>query len=503
MKINAIFLHYIGKRIVTGLLVICLVAGMFPAQVFYGQAAEKPTFNIDFRICNASGHFARVDHATISDHGWTYNKEASVIGADNKFFQMSKEGLSYRSATSNWGNQANECITLDINVPETGVYDLKVITGKNNDAGLTDIYIDNQKIGQYDAYDTAGTSDACIMSDPLLVGEVELTKGLHQLKVQFVQRVEIRLAELQFFKKSGDIPSVEWDFSLCNPSGHLAAITHAKLSDHGWEYNEAASRPGDSPKFLQLKREELAYRAATALWSDPNKYITLDVNIPENGVYDLRLITGKNADSGKVDVFFDDQRVGQYDAYDSAATSDACSWSDMLDIGSVALKAGVHQLKFQVLNRLELRIKKVALYKTAELADFSIDFRSCLTEEHGADPMHATFSNHNWQFDKAGSDADGFQWAKMIDQGFAARYNWIAGAEGAKRVAFDFMVPESGYYDMDMVVGMNVDGAQFRTYIDGIRLDVKQNPSYPDRIFSYQAVGLYSVSRSLCQSKSV
>ena len=49
------------------------------------------------------------------------------------------------------------------------------------------------------------------------------------------------------------------------------------------------------------------------------------------------------------------------------------------------------------------------------------------------------------------------------------------------------MVPESGYYDMDMVVGMNVDGAQFRTYIDGIRLDVKQNPSYPDRIFSYQA----------------
>ena len=238
---------------------------------------------------------------------------------------------------------------------------------------------------------------------------------------------------------------------------------------------------------MQLKREELAYRAATALWSDPNKYITLDVNIPENGVYDLRLITGKNADSGKVDVFFDDQRVGQYDAYDSAATSDACSWSDMLDIGSVALKAGVHQLKFQVLNRLELRIKKVALYKTAELADFSIDFRSCLTEEHGADPMHATFSNHNWQFDKAGSDADGFQWAKMIDQGFAARYNWIAGAEGAKRVAFDFMVPESGYYDMDMVVGMNVDGAQFRTYIDGIRLDVKQNPSYPDRIFSYQA----------------
>lgn len=230
-----------------------------------------------------------------------------------------------------FGEKAGDYMTLKVNVPEEGDYIISGTMTRANDFGYAQHYMDGKKLGNpIDYYE-----GSLMVTPDTILGKVHLTAGDHELKIEMVDKT-------------------------ADSRGWLYALDTLTLqeyipeeSDTQWTYEgeemEVTSHPEGITPFAQyiFWQDSTAWGQHSQLTTKFNaegQSITLKLNAPKDGAYDLAVALGKAGDFGTFQFAVDGTNVGSpVDTYDPNLVH-----SGLITLGNLDLSAGDHELTITV-----------------------------------------------------------------------------------------------------------------------------------------------------------
>ena len=142
------------------------------------------------------------DHAKLESHGWAVNNSISTEAA---YFSRTLTDIGYVGRSTRWLTESEQRgIGFTIRVPESGYYDISVISGLHTDGGTTDFSLDGRQITTFTSEDTSITGDMQL-SEPIGLAKAYLTKGDHTVRFWLRRKYHIMLNQLIF--KPAQLPA--------------------------------------------------------------------------------------------------------------------------------------------------------------------------------------------------------------------------------------------------------------------------------------------------------
>ena len=490
-------LHRTWRRALSLLLAVCVLAGTAPMPSRAAGSREPveetgllESVIYDFTACQAEGHTLQdgggIDsetgaiHADLDSHDWELN-QAESTDSTRQSWAMGPSGFVSRAAQAIASAGQAQSLALNIQVPASGDYDLSVFTSLHQDGGVTEVYIDGEKLGSYDSYQ-ADAAELIPAEELSRIGRINLSQGAHVVEFRLIERFYIIPRKLVL---APAFDGFVVDFTECAILGHETqdfvnqsgwnTADHATLETHGWQINNDESQ---TSAYINRHLGRTGFLGYSPRWLQPGdssrepRYITFDVAIPKTGVYKVSLITGKHSIGGSTEFYVNGRMLGTYDSYDASITdhkdlalnSGNIRLDPPIEMGTALLTEGVNQVKFRLIWRNYIIPSRIIFTPVGESTE--LDFTACTASGHDADPMHATVADHGWAIDP--EKTAGIDQLAMSEYGIAARSDTDASAEKPAELGLTFRVPETGFYLPALVSAGADDGGRTQLLIDGV-----------------------------------
>ncbi len=234
------------------------------------------------------------------------------------------DGFTDDSGTTLDATAAGQFVTITLNVPQAGVYDVKVATKKYTTRGIVQLSIQGSNVGP--AEDQYSASEAWQELD---LGNVTLAAGNQQFK----------------FTTTGKNPSSSgftqaYDYIKLIPTASAPPKLTAQFETELPTIFNASVSSG--PAYRVIIWDGFTDDSGTTLDATAaGQFVTITLNVPQAGVYDVKVATKKYTTRGIVQLSIQGSNVGP--AEDQYSASEA--WQE-LDLGNVTLAAGNQQFKF-------------------------------------------------------------------------------------------------------------------------------------------------------------
>jgi hypothetical protein len=231
---------------------------------------------------------------------------------------VAKTGASDGNMRVYYSDAVSDYITLTVNAPQTDIYNIKAIIPKNNYRGIFQLSIDGNNVGSaYDAYNASLS-----FVEETLASNVSLTAGNHSFKFTVAGKNSSSL-DYQIALDTITLESVESTYEAED-------LTVAASSG---DTIQTVAKSGASDGNMLLFNADAV-----------SDYITLTVNAPQSGSYDIKAIIPKNSFRSIFQLSVDGNDVGSaYDAYNATLT-----FVEETLANNVSLTAGNHSFKFTV-----------------------------------------------------------------------------------------------------------------------------------------------------------
>ncbi|MBR2181779.1 MAG: hypothetical protein IJ949_07800, partial [Oscillospiraceae bacterium] len=360
------------KKILSFILALTLCIGLLPTFAFAATAEE---FVVDFTqvdseklTISSNKYYFKTDSSAAErvENGngvaWSILKEASAAVTSKDVVRFFPAGTD--AANDNHGLLLNlwpgnitggtNWVTVEFNVPNSGIYDVVIDSYKDSSAGYGIISIDNTHSSEEINFNLATGS---FVENIPVVSEVYLSKGNHQIKILATKAgvkngatygACIPVKNITFTPSSG---AVLYDFTndgagatLENPWAdypqYLYYNNGTAYAD-GWE---AIGKLSSISKGKQVRfRTDYLWLNATP--SNGRDTIVFNLTVPETSVYDIAITAAYWKENGVMDMYIGNKFIASgMDFYDGDAES-----QDAYEIVSVAkgiyLTEGVHQYK--------------------------------------------------------------------------------------------------------------------------------------------------------------
>ena len=233
-------------------------------------------------------------------------------------------GFTNGAGTTLDGTAAGQFVTITLNVPQAGVYDVKVATKKYTTRGIVQLSIQGSNVGP--AEDQYSASEAWQELD---LGNVTLAAGNQQFK----------------FTTTGKNPSSSgftqaYDYIKLIPISSASPKLTVQFEPEAPPVFNASVSSG--PTYRVFNWDGFTDDTGTTLDATAaGQFVTITLSIPQAGVYDVKVATKKYTTRGIVQLSIQGSNVGP--AEDQYSASEA--WQE-LDLGNVTLAAGNQQFKF-------------------------------------------------------------------------------------------------------------------------------------------------------------
>ena len=219
---------------------------------------------------------------------------------------------------------AGQFVTITLNVPQAGIYDVKVAVKKYTTRGIVQLSVQGSNVGP--AEDQYSASEAWQELD---LGNVTLAAGNQQFK----------------FTTTGKNPSSSgftqaYDYIKLIPISSASPKVSGQFETELPTIFNASVSSGPTYRVINwsgFKNDFGTTLDATAA----GQFVTITLNVPQAGVYDVKVATKKYTTRGIVQLSIQGSNVGP--AEDQYSASEA--WQE-LDLGNVTLAAGNQQFKF-------------------------------------------------------------------------------------------------------------------------------------------------------------
>ncbi len=314
-------------------------------------------FAIDFTK-KANGTSTAYKDATLAYNGWRlnsdmYDAEGALIttGVFKSTETILRNGDAYMNF-STW----NEVLALDILVPADDTYDVTLTAEDNINAnGGTMLFsIDGKKLSAVNAAAECGE---------ILLGGLQLTEGIHELEIELVgstgvnSRKYLGMKELSF--ESVNQATTVTEAVITSPMVVTAA--DADVEKHGWAINEVETTPYLYDKFAVDINEAndtsdaLRYSGIYVPFNNTDEdfgdTLAIDVNVPEEGTYNVSALFNEVNDFGGVfDLYVGDECLGRVyndpnGVYVDSSGKETNKFT-FKGFGNVELKEGSNTFKF-------------------------------------------------------------------------------------------------------------------------------------------------------------
>lgn len=362
------------KKILSFILALTLCIGLLPTFAFAATAEE---FVVDFTQVDTSKlyeslylskflsgnayKFSATRKADGKGVEWNVLLDESTIpdsGRPVRFYpDDTKNGINLNLWSSNVTNGTN-LVTVEFNVPNSGIYDITIDSYKGTSSGFGIISIDgiceSEEISFYSA--TPKTSDDLTqdLTDNIsIASNIYLNSGTHKVKILAFKvgdggGANIPIRNITFTPSSG---AVLYDFTndgagatLVNPWADYPQYLYYK---NGTAYADGWEAIG---KLSSISNGKQARFRTDYLWlyatpSNGRDTIVFNLTVPETSVYDIAITAAYWKENGVMDMYIGNKLIASgMDFYDGDAES-----QDAYEIVSVAkgiyLTEGVHQYK--------------------------------------------------------------------------------------------------------------------------------------------------------------
>ena len=250
-----------------------------------------------------------------------------VLAANNPNAQTISDAdfafrLSGSRAVAAKSTGAPPSISLKVDVPESGIYSLEGQMVASPKGGLVQVLVDGRKAGE--PFDTRASRQG-IMPIAKLAKLPWIKKGPHEITFSMIKdgkRDYELVVDCIRIKERGLLECEE--ANVIGSSGE--PIGEQKLGE-GWSgFSQIFFRPGK-----------------------PGSYFTLELPVEQTRIYTIYAYFTKAADYAIVQVKLDGKPIGQpFDGY-----NDGVIRSDRIELGTLELAAGQHEITFEVTGKNE------------------------------------------------------------------------------------------------------------------------------------------------------
>ncbi|MBC8571402.1 DUF2961 domain-containing protein [Zongyangia hominis] len=260
----------------------------------------------------------------------TYEGESLEVTAQTEGIKIENQSGDKFSAGAQklmFGSKAGDSMTLKVNVPKEGDYIISGTMTRANDFGFAQHSMDGVKLGNpIDYYE----GNLMVTPDTIL-GKIHLTAGDHALKIEMVDKTPA---------------SNGWLYALdtLTLQQYIPEKSETEWTYEGEEMEVTAHPDGITP-FAQyiFWTDSSAWSQRSHLvtkFTEANQSITLSLDVPKDGAYDISAAMSKAADFGIFQYAIDGKDIGStVDLYDANLVN-----TGLVKLGSMDLKAGKHQL---------------------------------------------------------------------------------------------------------------------------------------------------------------
>ena len=185
----------VNKRVAALLVALSLMSGMLPTFAPSAAATDgKPApVLLDFSQLKSAKDSANNNKWTITEYGnanFTINMAKSYHASHRVFYGSANGGFSaphidVGTPDVSWLKMPDRRLTIDFNVPASGIYTIDLTGGKWYAGGIADVFIDDQYLGDYDFcnYDESNTLPRT-MGEKKVLRTVALTGGEHEISLR-------------------------------------------------------------------------------------------------------------------------------------------------------------------------------------------------------------------------------------------------------------------------------------------------------------------------------
>ena len=282
-------------------------------------------------------------------YGVDYFRVSEVVASSLSTYEFENTDLgviAYHSSNSNpdnhvWtqggnfsgGNQllffgaaVQDYVTVEVNVPKNGYYNINAILCRAGDFGIVQHYIDDVKLGN-----PINNIEGGLVMAPAVIGDVYLTAGTHTLKAVMIAT------------ESSAYPGCLYGLDKLTLQEVIPQNTTSWRVE-GENLNVIACTDGIIPTNQKLWWfDSTAWSQGTQLlvkFNADTQSITATFDIKEGGEYNLAVALGKFPDFGKFQFAIDGQNIG--DAIDSY--NGDVAHSGEVSLGNRYLQSGTHEL---------------------------------------------------------------------------------------------------------------------------------------------------------------
>ncbi len=435
---------------------------------------------------------------TFESDGWRINKSKSdswVVNTAN-IVRFQKYGIQAQIS----GVEARNDLALDINVGESGIYDMTFVYDRYASGGIAYLYMDGIYAGEIDTQ-----SAEAITGVEKKLRPMQLSKGAHTVQIKAIGRADgsaganvypVRI-ELQEIEELPALSSVKISAKDSLFVGETGTAVVAYVFENGAEIEarnnfDGKPNPGDSFAVssssssvtvsganLTAAAEGSADITASATvggvtkTSDAHKMTIIKPVLESVKVSAPKYILLSDEDGEAISV------SALYNSGKSVDITNEATLSFVSSDNSVATVSGEGVVTPVAAGEVTITTNitvdgvtltdetKIIIAETPVYENFVIDFKN----QTAATAYEATIETNGWQLNKSKSDAYLYSTRSGTDitryQSYGLQIQ--SGAQsGREKISFDFNVQESGAYNIEFKGATGVSGGAAYLYIDGL-----------------------------------
>lgn len=246
--------------------------------------------------------------------------------------------------------------------------------------------------------------------------------------------------------------------------------TYANLATHGWQV-DLTPETGTSQSLLDasdnLKFMSYGLSVGTSTLGDQ---LVFKVNIPSSGNYQLNMSGAIVTTGGVAGIYIDDIYVGSFDYGGTANNLDGLT----MPLSGIYLTEGTHTITHRLIKsaRAGTRIfpKKMEFVPQGTLpGSVVVSFADNRITETPPYEM-ATLQTHGWEFDKdpqTGTTPSVLTPTTCLPKSYGI---WARATEADGQIVFRVLIPNTGYYSVDITGGQHSGGTRADVFIDGFHV---------------------------------
>ncbi|MGM7719731.1 carbohydrate-binding protein [Metabacillus sp. Hm71] len=278
----------------------------------------------------------------IAYHDTTAENIGGVLRGDSVDIRNNPEG-----GTAVGWNQTGEWFKYNVSIKEAGLYNVQLNTATTFPSAKVRLWLD-------DEIDLTGVLDVPNTGDwnnwqPVIKQGITLPEGEHTIKVEIVEG-EFDFTSLEFTS-----------FDIHKPVPGIIEAEDYNLGGEGVGYHDnTAENTGDVYREdgVDLRKDPEGGYAVTS--NQTGEWLAYDVNIEEEGIYGLDLLTSAIKDGGKVKLILDDE-IDLTGEISIPNTGDLNNWQT-ISLKDLSLPAGKHTLKLVTVQG-EIDISRLTLHR--------------------------------------------------------------------------------------------------------------------------------------------